>query len=70
MRRVSPVSVYCVAAYGFIRSGIMYFHMMQLENEFAFIVRTMAISNCRVYGADGISGVCVGEKMAVGCEII
>lgn len=30
----------------------------------------MAISNCRVYGADGISGVCVGEKMAVGCEII
>ncbi len=41
VRRVSPVSVYCVAAYGFIRSGIMYFHMMQLENEFAFIVRTI-----------------------------
>jgi len=40
-RRVSPIPVYCVAAYGFIRSGIMYFQMMQLENEFAFIVRTI-----------------------------
>lgn len=41
VRRVSPIPVYCVAAYGFIRSGIMYFQMMQLENEFAFIVRTI-----------------------------
>lgn len=41
VRRVSPILVYCVAAYGFIRSGIMYFQMMQLENEFAFIVRTI-----------------------------
>ncbi len=40
-RRISPIPVYCVAAYGFIRSGIMYFQMMQLENEFAFIVRTI-----------------------------
>lgn len=40
-RRVSPIPVYCVAAYGFIRSGIMYFQMMQLENDFAFIVRTI-----------------------------
>lgn len=39
VRRLSPIPVYCVAAYGFIRSGIMYFQMMQLENEFAFIVR-------------------------------
>ena len=41
VKRVSPILVYCVAAYGFIRSGIMYFQMMQLENEFAFIVRTI-----------------------------
>lgn len=41
VRRVSPILVYCVAAYGFIRSGIMYFQIMQLENEFAFIVRTI-----------------------------
>lgn len=41
VRRVSPISVYCVAAFGFIRSGIMYFQMMQLENDFAFIVRTI-----------------------------
>lgn len=40
-RRVSPIPVYCVAVFGFIRSGIMYFQMMQLENEFAFIVRTI-----------------------------
>lgn len=36
-----PIPLYCVAAYGFIRSGIMYFQMVQLENDFAFIVRTI-----------------------------
>ena len=41
VKRVSPIPVYCVAAYDLIRSGIMYFQMMQLENDFAFIVRTI-----------------------------
>lgn len=40
-RRVSPIPVYCVAAFGMIRSGIMYFQMLQFENDFAFIVRTI-----------------------------
>ena len=40
-RRVSPIPVYCVAAFGMIRSGIMYFQMLQYENDFAFIVRTI-----------------------------
>ncbi len=43
-RRFSAIPVYCVAAFGFIRSGIMYFQMMRLENEFAFIVRTIWLS--------------------------
>ena len=37
----SPIPVYCVAAFGFIRSSIMYFQMIQLETEFAFILRTI-----------------------------
>lgn len=40
-RRVSPIPVYCVVAFGMIRSGIMYFQMLQFENDFAFIVRTI-----------------------------
>lgn len=40
-RRVSPIPVYCVAAFGLIRSAIMYFQMLQFENDFAFIVRTI-----------------------------
>lgn len=40
-RRLSPIPVYCVAAFGLIRSVIMYFQMLQFENEFAFIVRTI-----------------------------
>ena len=44
VRRVSLIPVYCVAAYGFIRSGIMYFQMVQLENDFAFIVRTICLA--------------------------
>lgn len=67
----SPIPVYCVAAFGFIRSSIMYFQMIQLENEFAFILRTIWLGcNCRVYGVSSISGVCAGEKMEIGREII
>jgi len=33
--------VYCVAAFGLIRSAIMYFKMLQFENDFAFIVRSI-----------------------------
>lgn len=40
-RRFSPIPVYCVAAFGLIRSVVMYFQMLQLENDFAFIVKTI-----------------------------
>lgn len=40
-RKVSPIPVYCVAALGMIRSGIVYFQMLQFENDFTFIVRTI-----------------------------
>lgn len=40
-RRVSPIPVYCVAAFGMIRSGILYVQMLQFENDFAFIGRTI-----------------------------
>lgn len=40
-RRISPIPVYCVAIFGVLRSAIMYFQMLQFENDFAFIVRTI-----------------------------
>lgn len=40
-RRLSPIPVYCVAVFGLIRSAIMYFQMLQFENDFAFVVRTI-----------------------------
>ena len=40
-RRISPIPVYCVATFNLIRSVVMYFQMLQLENGFAFIVRTI-----------------------------
>ena len=40
-RRLSPIPVYCVAAFGLMRSVVMYFQMLQLGNDFAFIVRTI-----------------------------
>lgn len=33
--------MYCVATFNLIRSVVMYFQMLQLENGFAFIVRTI-----------------------------
>lgn len=42
-RRLSPIPVYCVAAFGLIRSVVMYFQMLQLENDFTFIVRTICL---------------------------
>lgn len=42
-RRFSPIPVYCVAAFGLIRSAIMYFQMLRFENDFAFIVRTICL---------------------------
>lgn len=40
-RRLSPIPIYCVAVFGLIRSAIMYFQMLQFENDFAFVVRTI-----------------------------
>lgn len=40
-RRLSPIPVYFVAAFGLIRSAVIYFQTLQLENDFAFIVRTI-----------------------------
>lgn len=40
-RRLSPIPVYCVAVFGVIRSGIIYFQMLQFENDLAFIVRAI-----------------------------
>lgn len=40
-RRLSPIPVYCAAALGLVRSGAIYFQMLQSENELAFIVRTI-----------------------------
>lgn len=40
-KRLSPVPVYCAAAYGVIRSSVMYVQMLQFENDAAFLVRTI-----------------------------
>lgn len=40
-RRLSLISVYCVSVFGLIRSVVMYFQMLQLENDFTFIIRTI-----------------------------
>lgn len=40
-RRLSPIPVYFVAAFGLIRSAVIYFQTLQLENDLAFIVRTI-----------------------------
>ena len=71
-RRVSPIPVYCVAAFGMIRSGIMFFQMLQFENDFAFIVEKLKgwMANCGVYGLNGISSICVGEKMVFSNEMM
>lgn len=40
-RRLSPIPMYCVAAFGLIRNIAMYLQMMQLESDFVFIVRSI-----------------------------
>ena len=40
-RRRSPIPMYCVAAFGLIRNIAMYLQMLQLESDFAFIVRSI-----------------------------
>lgn len=37
----SFIPVYSIAVFYFLRSGTMYFQMIQLENELAFVVRTI-----------------------------
>lgn len=40
-RRISPIPMYCVAAFGLIRNIAMYLQMIQLGSDFAFIVRSI-----------------------------
>ena len=40
-RRRSPIPMYCVVAFGFIRNIFMYIQMMQLESDFTFIIRSI-----------------------------
>ena len=40
-RKRSPIPMYCVAALGFVRNVFMYFQMIQLENDFVVVVRTI-----------------------------
>jgi len=40
-RRRSPIPMYCVATFGFVRNAFMYFQMIQLESDFAFVVRSI-----------------------------
>jgi len=40
-RKCSPIPMYCVAALGFVRNVFMYFQMIQLESDFAFIIRSI-----------------------------
>ena len=48
----------------------MNFQMLQLENGFAFIVRTIwLIAVVGYMGLNGISGIFVREKMAIGGKI-
>lgn len=50
-RRCSPIPMYCVAAFGFMRNVFMYFQMMQLENDFTFIVRSIWLAAVAGYMA-------------------
>ncbi len=48
-RKRSPIPMYCVAAFGFVRNVFMYFRMIQFESNFAFVVRSIWLAAVAEY---------------------